>query len=250
MGSGRSGTSLMGGMLSDAGYFMGENLIEGDDSNPRGFYESRDINGLNEDILRSVLPERPHGWRRHFFRQGLRRDQQWLARLPVAATPIAGLRLRRRIRALTARAPYCFKDPRFCYTLPTWTPFLGDALRICVFRDPGRTVRSLLHHCETSWYLGDITMTPEWAAELWTLMYRHVLEKHRGDGGEWIFVHYEQLLDGSAAPRLESALDTRVNQTFADPDLRRSRPRPVDAAARAVYKTLCLRADYRPADLT
>jgi hypothetical protein len=43
LGSGRSGTSLASGILSKAGYYMGENLMPATHTNPKGFFESFDI---------------------------------------------------------------------------------------------------------------------------------------------------------------------------------------------------------------
>ena len=51
LGSGRSGTSMLGGILHNAGYFMGDNLYPPSISNPKGFFENPRINRINELIL-------------------------------------------------------------------------------------------------------------------------------------------------------------------------------------------------------
>ena len=96
-------------------------------------------------------------------------------------------------------------------------------------------------------YLAGIPMDYERAIEIWTQTYRHGLD-HPRRGGTWVFVHYDQVLDGSAAARLGNALGAPVNTSFADTALRRSSPAgPVSADAEEVYRQLCGWADFRPA---
>jgi len=73
LGSGRSGTSMMGGIMHDSGYFMGDNLYPTRDSNPKGFFENDEINGINEDILSNYasIGNKPHY------------GQRWLSSIPV-----------------------------------------------------------------------------------------------------------------------------------------------------------------------
>src|SRR5262249_26774035 len=182
LGSGRSGTSLLAGILHGAGYFMGENLVPADEGNPMGYFEDDEINAINEELLTPVTPalDSPtYGWR-------------WLATVPVGTDLACSPEVSERMRTQTSLKPFCFKDPRFCYTLPVWRPFLADAVFLCVFRDPARTVTSILKECRTAAYLEGLPMDYAGAIEVWTLMYRHVLEIHRLVG-EWLFFHYDQL---------------------------------------------------------
>ncbi|GAG00922.1 unnamed protein product, partial [marine sediment metagenome] len=82
MGSGRSGTSLVAGCLRNAGYCMGGDLIEPTESNPRGYFESREVNALNEALMRGVSAERGPGFLGVFPGRVLRHDQLWLACFP------------------------------------------------------------------------------------------------------------------------------------------------------------------------
>ena len=117
--------------------------------------------------------------------------------------------------------PFCFKDPRFCYTLPVWRPHLGDAAFLCVFREPDRTVASILKECSEMRYLRRLGVTASWAYEVWALMYRHVVEIHRHEG-DWIIAHFDQILDGSAIPRIEARIGAKLDTDFPDPALKRS----------------------------
>ena len=59
MGSGRSGTSMIAGMLAKEDYFFGDNLYQARDPNPKGFFEDPEINDINETILSQVTLRRP-----------------------------------------------------------------------------------------------------------------------------------------------------------------------------------------------
>src|SRR5262249_44119007 len=232
LGSGRSGTSMLAGTLSRAGYYMGEHLIPADASNPRGYFEDDEINAINEALLAPVTPalSRPsYGWR-------------WLASVPVG-TPIAcPPEIARRIEAQTSKAPFCFKDPRFCYSLPVWRPYLRDTVYLCVFREPARTAQSILKECREADYLQGLSLDFTGAVEVWTLMYRHILTVHRRTG-EWLFFHYEQLFDDRSLQRVEAVLRIEADHQFPDPRLKRSPAEgEVGADAREVYAQLCERA--------
>jgi hypothetical protein len=47
----RSGSSLLGGVLSKLGVNMGDNLKEGSLTNPKGYYEDRDLQSLAANLL-------------------------------------------------------------------------------------------------------------------------------------------------------------------------------------------------------
>lgn len=236
MGSGRGGTSLLAGTIARAGYYAGDQLHPPRDTNPRGFFEDVEINSINEALLEPLMPHMSGG-------------RQWLSELPLdASIPHPDAVLEQRMKEQLARTPYCFKDPRFCYTLDTWRPYLEAAVFLCVFRPPLATARSIVAEVQAQDYLAPLRdeMTVERALSVWNSMFRWVLERQAATG-EWFFVHYEQLLDGSAIRPLEQLLQTRVDRGFADPSLNRSarRGRP-PAATREIYRELCERAGYGP----
>lgn len=235
LGSGRSGTSLLAGTLGRAGYYMGEHPITADDANPKGYFEDEEINYINEELLTPLTPAlaRPaYGWR-------------WLAAVPVGASVACPPEFANRIAAQTDRSPFCFKDPRFCYTLPAWRPFLPDVVFLCVFREPARTAHSIVKECRAADYLQGLPMDFSTAVEVWTLMYRHVLEVHR-HAGRWLFFHYEQLFDLTHLSRLEAALGAAADRGFPDARLKRSADGGgVGPAALEVYERLCELACYR-----
>lgn len=246
LGSGRSGTSLTAGLLHGAGYHCGASLIEARDTNPRGFYEDHLVNFVNERIMAGGLGlwRRPRWLHRLTGRRWYGPGQLWLKAIeePVHWRPDELCRLI--IPALVANRPFAYKDPRFCYTLDAWRPWLGDCRFVVVFRDPATTAASILREVTTEpWYRG-LRYTAEDALALWTAMYRQVLDVHCTDPGNWFFVDYADLVSGAALPSLSRFLDVVIEPGFADPALRRSAPAPVPvpAAAAELHRRLGERA--------
>jgi hypothetical protein len=254
LGSGRSGTSLAAGLLARAGYFMGDRIDESGprQANPKGQFEDHEINAINEDLIGPPM----RAYRRRLLTKLLtpqrRRDlkihypQRWLAALPPSVKIAGTAEIARRIEAMVARAPYCFKDPRFSYTLNVWRPFVDDAVFICAFRHPAITAASIVTECATARYLSDVRMDRAWALRIWHAIYRYILQVQHPAGGEWLFVHYDQLMDGSKFDAIENALRAPVDRSFAEPGLRRSRASgAVPRRTLALYRRLCELAGYR-----
>jgi hypothetical protein len=252
MGSGRSGTSMVGGILHDAGYYMGNHLYRPRNSNPKGFFESPVINRLNEAILsiydRKIVPGfLRKAWKRTVYCPGI--GQGWLYSIP-ADTQINRLtkRIKRGIQKAVSRRPFAYKDPRFCYTLPVWADFLDDStVFICIFREPGVTVESTMKECRSVPYLKNLRIDEEKAFEVWINMYSHVLEKHCNTYDNFFFVHYDQVYGGSAIERLSHLLGAPLTGFFVDKQLKRTRAdmsADVPPEARRIYSELCRLAGH------
>lgn len=228
LGSGRSGTSMLAGAFAHAGWHVGADPYPGRSSNPKGFFESKEINGVNEYLLALGAPELKLGaW------------QRWLAELPTGWVCPSDRRAGERIGALTQRAPYCFKDPRFSYTLPAWAPFTRDALRLCVFRHPLAVARSMVVECEQESYLRGVNMTLERALAVWLAQHRRILDVLRADG-EWCFAHVAQVVDGTALERLEALVGAPLARGFPEAGLQRQRSDgELSGALAETYAELC-----------
>jgi hypothetical protein len=240
VGSGRSGTSMTAGALAGAGYFMGHQVLNrGRINNPFGNYEDREINYINEHLLGQVMPEPEVIQGLTYHKDRPRESQRWLGRLAVG-TPVPLLhRFDARMRELTARKPFCFKDPRFSYTLPAWRPYLGDAAFVCVFREPFKTVSSMLRQIRDAPHLRGLELDYVGALEVWKLMYGHILETHRHQGS-WLFLHYDQLLTPEGLDRLEEFTGARVDRDFPRRDLRRTYAETeIPEDVRRMYAELC-----------
>ncbi len=244
MGSGRSGTSMVAGCLAKAGYFMGKRFPRPRASNPKGFFEGAEINRINEKLLSQVVPKRPFLTGKWTHKNLPKNHQRWLAYVPPDAQIESSSSIDRRIRKLCSNQPFCFKDPRFCYTLPVWRPFLSDTVFVCIFREPSRTVSSILKECQSVKYLRSLNMTSSQAFIVWTEMYKRILDKHRYKG-DWLFIHCDQIIKGVGLDRLENVTGALVDRSFVEKTLLRSIPQhEVPDSTQKMYKKLLDLAEY------
>lgn len=133
VGMPRSGTSLVAGIFARRGYFVAEHpgreLRGGDHNNPGGYWEAGSLISANAELFASA---------------GYPEDNSWLgAAAPEdLASRIGGLEPVEEHRRLVAQyqdhAPWMWKDPRLCYTLPYWWKLLPhDSTRVLLTkRDP------------------------------------------------------------------------------------------------------------------
>jgi hypothetical protein len=242
IGSGRSGTSLVAGLVATAGHDMGRRLIRANDANPRGFFEDFRTLLVNEQLLAPYTKDvpQPRFTKTQIYPRPLVDLQRWLAVLWPGDPIEAPVELEPKMRATIAGGPWCRKDPRFCHTLPAWEPLFGDAVRVCVFREPSRTANSMVALARRQ----QVELSFDGALEVWAAAYLQVLRRHRLHG-EWVFVHYEQMLDGTGIPRLERAVGARLDASFADSALRRASPAGQwPAAVGEIYDELCEAAGF------
>lgn len=253
LGSGRSGTSMVAGCLSGAGYFMGDDLWGARDSNPYGFFEDREINEINEELLEPVVPRRRRFLGIEFSKHQPVKWQRWLACLPGNLRVPAAPALVERIKRVVQRQPYCLKDPRFSYTLPVWRPFLSRTAFVCVFRDPGRTATSIYNECLAVPHLADpktgISISTRQAVRIWTSIYSPIIYDHRHQG-DWLFLHYDQAFTPEGLDRLQKFTGAKVDRSFPTAKLSRSKPLlKIPKNCRALYQELCKLADYLDPEL-
>jgi hypothetical protein len=237
LGCGRSGTSMVAGMLSNAGYDLGPRLLAPSVANPRGFFEDTETIGINEDLLAPWTQKMGRPWLTgRSTTRPLADGERWLATLPSTLRVQADAAVTERIRQVTSVTPFCRKDPRYCYTLPAWLPYLANPLLVCVFRNPAATANSMRALAAANYT--DIEFTFADALATWTCMYRAVLRQHCA-AGEWLFLHYDDALRGRTLARLERALDVSLDPSFADASLRRSPAAgAVSATASELYREL------------
>ncbi|QDV05491.1 Chondroitin synthase [Planctomycetes bacterium Poly30] len=232
MGCGRSGTSMVTGMLADAGWNVGDRPYEPRPANPKGFFETAEINGINEYLLSTaVTNEAP-----------LRSMQHWLAYAPEPLDLEVSPGIRHRIEALSKKGPFAYKDPRFCYTLPAWRPSMPDAKYVCIFREPSASAASIVKEVETEDYLAGVGVDFERAVEIWDAMYRQILDVH-SEEGEWLFLHFDQLFTPEGVAKLEAFVGAPVAADFPERRFQRSAStRPVAASVGRTFEELCQRA--------
>ncbi len=252
MGSGRSGTSMLGGILHQAGYFMGEKLHKPHESNPKGFFEWYRINKINEDILagygqKTLKARLIRKLMKHYVVQDPGLNQRWLFSIPPEVDiAYCNPDIEKAIKSVVSREPFCYKDPRFSYTLPVWKNYLKPGtVFICVFREPNVAVDSILKECRDRDYLESLKIDRRSAFRVWINIYSHILFKHVRSCENFLFVHYNQVYEGSALPLLSDYLEVNLKADFVDKDLKRTVSfRAIPGDAKKIYRQLCLLAHY------
>lgn len=236
---------MVAGLLAQSGYNTGNNYIAQRSSNPKGFFEDRDVNRINDELLRDYLkPRVPRRIGRLIPLYTERPHKGWLAEVPIDPDLQVSETILSRMKRLLRQQPYCYKDPRFCYTIPAWRPHLRDAVFVCIFREPIRTARSIVKESQTAPNLKDVSVSLNRALRLWFTMYSHLVERHRHEG-DWLFVHFDQVVEGTGIQRLERHLGVSLDITFVEPQLKRSdargkTPREIEA----LYQRLCDLAQF------
>ena len=137
VGTGRSGTSAMTGVLRILGAHLGEDLKAGDAINPRGYFENTQLTDLNKGVLSAAGVS----W------YGPPPDLDVVH--PVAVTPALSAAIRDRVaRIFGERSPIAIKDPRLCVLLDVYASTLRDmdyeVHCIRMVRDPVEVARSLV----------------------------------------------------------------------------------------------------------
>jgi hypothetical protein len=131
LGMHRSGTSVVGGVLEQMGFYWGdaEMGLPADEDNPKGYWERKDVVDLNDEILRAC-DARWNG-----VVSLLQREKE----LPDSFQS----KIQNIINQFNSHTPWFIKDPRLCLTLPLWLQAMTHPLVILVFRHPIQVAKSL-----------------------------------------------------------------------------------------------------------
>jgi len=242
-GCGRSGTSMVAGCFAKSGYNMGKELLPSDAGNVKGYFEDYSINKLNEDILRRSYPKK-----RDFMGEWILDDEnflpglRWLSSIPVNANFYTSEILKNKIKLL-CKSPFCYKDPRFAYTLPVWNEFLEDVIFICVFRHPSSTARSILEERKIDGEFNRLQMSYEIALDIWKSIYSHILNHSRN--GRWLFIHANQVLTTGGLKRIENFSGVKIDNSFPEKRLlKQAHERKLPTEIEQIYIKMCGLANY------
>lgn len=228
---------------------MGDALLPPTVSNRYGYFEDRRLGALNIRLIDQILE-----WNK--FNRLIRRrispaahtDQRcfWLAapRRVKVVEPTRGDR--KQMEQFMAQVPFCYKLPHFNTTLPSWRPFLPSNTRfIVVYRQPDKTVDSMLRDaCEV--YDPPLAISRRWAYTSWLRNYRRLLLEY-SEEGEWLFVHYDQVLSMEALPALENFCEVKLDTSQIDKRTSRANPDQLGNGLLgkrtwALYQELCERS--------
>ena len=121
LGMHRSGTSLVANLLTALGVDLGGNLLAADEHNESGYWEQKEINQIQERLLRQLAQhDIGPGWMNPF-------PLVWdrLSR-PECQDDIHRLKLVLRNEMAAAKGVFGFKDPRTSRLLPVWKRIFAE----------------------------------------------------------------------------------------------------------------------------
>lgn len=249
LGSGRSGTSLIAGFFHRARRYMGSCILKEGISNPHGYHEDFDINELNNQIIFRLLKWKKKDLIRKLFLPPMYSDKRafWLIP-PIKSDRMKMSRdIEEKIIYYTGQEPFCYKDPRFNVALETWMPYLPeDTGFIVVFREPDLTVDSILRDTKEG-YDPPLRVNRSQALFSWIRIYSHILQ-YAGDSNRWFFLHFRDMLNGSAMRALSFFSGIPIDTDLIDRGSLRSKKRDISdlrqfAAAQHTYELLCRRSE-------
>jgi hypothetical protein len=218
-GSGRSGTSVLSGILQRLGYTVPRPEVQADESNPKGFAESRWVVDFHARLLRKARVETADG-----------RPTAWTDAARVANDRVADELRTFLAEQLAENGHVIIKDPRIVWFLPLWRRVAGDLgvppAFVTMLRHPAAVIDSKSRYYG-SWR-GDVSRAAGWVN---TMVYT---ERATRDGLRG-YIRYEDLLSdwpkevAKLAEQLDlgvvsaaTATQIRAADGFVDPTLRRS----------------------------
>lgn len=193
---------------------MGNDLHPPNPSNPKGFFESAEINGINNDILD--------------YSTGIRKDW-WVEKFSGYALMCRPERVER-IKHFTSKIPFCYKDPRFCYTLPVWKPYLKDTKILAIFRNPAHVIISM----------SKMGIDKIKAGQVYLSMYKNLFENIANI--PIMFIQYDQMFSKKKMKEISAFLEASVDTKFPEVKLNRSKnfhvDIPIGNEVRSMYSKL------------
>jgi hypothetical protein len=162
----RSGTSLTARVVEALGVDLGRDLIPGDRSNLRGYFEDAGFVAFHRRVLRAAVPAGARGWADWGWTEGEELDAAVVAASAPEARRIADARAQ-----AAAGQPWGWKDPRTTLLLPFWDEILTDARYLLVYRAPWEVVDSMARVHE-----GAFVSRPDWVVRAWDVYNRALLE--------------------------------------------------------------------------
>jgi hypothetical protein len=221
VGVGRSGTSLLAGILGQVGFHIPQPEVQADDTNPRGFGEPRWVVDFHTRLLRrrrvTVNDARPAAWESTGAAAGIAAVREELGAW------LAG--------QLAESGAIVVKDPRTVWFLPLWTRCAAEAdlpiAFVTMLRHPAEVVASARRSYGT--WQTDMSRTAAWM--------NVILEtEHATRGMPRAFVRHEDLLadwagesarvggliDSTLLKGVDRARFPQVDE-FVDPTLHRNR---------------------------
>jgi hypothetical protein len=222
VGSSRSGKSLLASMFDPDVHYFGSDIWNRTNPHDRnGYLEDRQVNMINDRLMRrqrklyvvtqflprsiSKLTRQAHPWMPEWV-------WSWQAPSQMQASRSEGAK----IKAITSRRPFVLNDPRFCYTLPAWMPFLQGCKFVCVFRNPHTTATEIEKSLRETRPRDAANITHRDITDSWASMYTNVLRLIDSDPDPWAVLSFQDLFLPQALDSLGRFVGARLSAAALD----------------------------------
>ncbi|MGB7274697.1 MAG: glycosyltransferase, partial [Geitlerinemataceae cyanobacterium] len=201
----RSGTSLMASFIQHLGIDLGNNLLEADKSNPKGYFEDVDFVEFQRSVLQACCNVEEAGWQ----------DWGWTQSETIDRTKLTDYRGIAQVlidrRQQEEQDLWGWKDPRTALLLDFWNELLPQARHLFVYRYPWDVVDSIVRLQSLAFH-----ERPHYALKIWAFYNRHMLDFYDRHRDRCLFVSINSILDHPNL--LVEKLQTKFNLNLVNPD--------------------------------
>lgn len=178
----RSGTSLTASLLERMGVHLGDQLLAGNETNVKGFFEDIDFLSFQENLLIESSPRNKPGWPSWGWLEDHKIDLSQLKSY-VAAAKILLIH-----KQLNTRI-WGWKDPRTTLLLDFWHQLLPDASYLLIYRFPWDVADSIQRL-----QAPPFTEHPDYGAMIWKVYNSRILEFYLNHSNQCILANVNMLM--------------------------------------------------------
>jgi len=175
----RSGTSLTASLLQSAGLDIGQNLLDKNESNPKGYFENTDFLAFHESVLHAIGIS-TEGWT---IQQNIIVPEYFIDEAKQLIQ-----------KSASDSQPWGWKEPRTTLFLNFWGSLLSKAKFLFIYRSPWEVLDSLFRR-------GDPTFChhPEFALKTWMDYNQKILDFYRHESERCLLFNISQVTQNFSA---------------------------------------------------
>ncbi|NNF02480.1 MAG: glycosyltransferase, partial [Bacteroidia bacterium] len=132
----RSGTSMISSYLNDVGIALGDQFLQTDRNNPKGYFEDEEMLRFQQKVMAAACKGGKDGWPDWGYTEDLKWDSKVLEKFSAEARSLIEKR-----RGLGRT--WGWKDPRSTLLLEFWSQIIPEAKFLLLYRNPWEVKRSI-----------------------------------------------------------------------------------------------------------
>jgi hypothetical protein len=192
----RSGTSLTASFIKAIGVDFGDNLLEGDRFNQKGYFEDVDFLEFQRSVLQKSCDLTDPGWHDWGWTQRETLDRRQFKKYELEARSL--------IENRPKNGVWGWKDPRTTLMLDFWHQLLPEARYLFVYRQPWDVADSILRLNSAIF-----SEHPDYALKAWVYYNRDLLQFYQKHRDRCILFNINSVLQ--QPERLVELLEDKLN---------------------------------------